>query len=38
MAWEVANEPEFYQRNRSSFHKWLNETVDGINRLDKNTI
>jgi len=37
MAWEVANEPRvFTQGNESAFTKWLNETVDEMNRLDKN--
>ncbi|WP_395064163.1 beta-mannanase [Flavobacterium sp.] len=37
MAWEVANEPRvFTKENEAAFTKWLNETVDEINRLDKN--
>ena len=37
MAWEVANEPRvFTKENEVAFTKWLNETVDEINRLDKN--
>ncbi|MFM9988501.1 beta-mannanase [Flavobacterium sp.] len=37
MAWEVANEPRvFTKENETTFTKWLNETVDEINRLDKN--
>ena len=37
MAWEVANEPRvFTKENEEAFTKWLNETVDEINRLDKN--
>lgn len=37
MAWEVANEPRvFTKENEATFTKWLNETVDEINRLDKN--
>lgn len=37
MAWEVANEPRvFTKENEAAFAKWLNETVDEINRLDNN--
>lgn len=37
MAWEVANEPRvFTKENEVAFTQWLNETVDEINRLDKN--
>lgn len=37
MAWEVANEPRvFTKENEVAFTKWLNKTVDEINRLDKN--
>lgn len=37
MAWEVANEPRVFTKgNEVVFTKWLNETVDEINRLDKN--
>ncbi|MCZ8196917.1 MAG: cellulase family glycosylhydrolase [Flavobacterium sp.] len=37
MAWEVANEPRvFTKENEAAFTKWLNETVDEINRLDSN--
>ncbi|WP_298392178.1 cellulase family glycosylhydrolase [Flavobacterium sp.] len=37
MAWEVANEPRvFTKENEAAFTKWFNETVDEINRLDKN--
>lgn len=37
MAWEVANEPRVWTKeNEPAFTQWLNETVDEINRLDKN--
>lgn len=37
MAWEIANEPRvFTTQNEAAFTKWLNETVDYIDSLDKN--